>query len=284
MGQRTRDERRRAAESKRARRRWALVAGALAVGAVALWAARSGDDPAPAPPTTTAPVVRPTIEAEYPHDPRAFTQGLLIADGALYESTGLYGASSLRRVDLETGRVLDSLSVGEEYFAEGLAALGGRLYQLTWREGAVFVYDQATLAPLDTLAIPGEGWGLAEMDGQLVLSDGTDRLRWLDPATLAPVREVRVRDGDRPVGQLNELEVVGGRVYANVWQTGRIAVIDPADGAVVQWIDLSDLAASQRAQGRDVLNGIAFDPGSGRLLVTGKLWPSLYAVALPDVP
>ena len=121
------------------------------------------------------------------------------------------------------------------------------------------------------------------MDGQLVLSDGSDRLRWLDPATLATVREVWVRDGARRVDQLNELEVIDGRIYANVWQTGRIAVIDPTDGAVVQWIDLADLAASQRAQGRDVLNGIAFEPNSGRLLITGKLWPTLYAVALPDV-
>ena len=203
---------------------------------------------------------------------------MLIEDGVLYESTGLYGESSLRRVDLATGAVLDSVRLGDAYFAEGLAALGGRLYQLTWQERVVFVYDLATLAPLDTLALDGEGWGLASDGAQLVWSDGSDRLRWLDPATLAVQREVVVRDGRRAVSNLNELEVIDGRVYANVWQTGQIAVIDPATGAVEQWIDLTNVAVLNAGPGRDVMNGIAYDPQGDRLLVTGKLWPTLYAV------
>ena len=291
MRARTKGRRRAKASPGQTRRLVVGGAAALAVGAAVVSLALSDEDPpepavgaaasavgAPA----SAPVVRPEVVAEYPHDPAAFTQGLLVEGGALYESTGLYGASSVRRVDLASGRVLDSLRLGAESFGEGLAALDGRLYQATWREGRAFVYDQATLAPLDTLALSGEGWGLASSGDHLVLSDGSDRLRWLDPATFAPVREVRVRDGGRPVRQLNELEVVGGLVYANVWQTGWIAVIDPESGAVLRWLDLSALHARHLAEGRDVLNGIAFDERSGRLLVTGKLWPTVYALDLPE--
>ncbi|MEM7786603.1 MAG: glutaminyl-peptide cyclotransferase [Bacteroidota bacterium] len=231
--------------------------------------------------SNAAPAVRPTLALERPHDPSAFTQGLLLDGETLYESTGLYGESSLRRVDLDSGAVLDSVRLGEAYFGEGLAALGGRLYQLTWLEERVFVYDPETLAPLDTLVVPGEAWGLATDGDRLVLSDGSDRLRWVDPATFATVREVRVRDGGRPVPQLNELEVIDGFVYANVWQSGSIAVIDPADGIVIQWLDLTELTRYHQSLGRDVLNGIAYDAASGHLLVTGKLWPTLYAFDLP---
>jgi glutamine cyclotransferase len=248
---------------------------AVAVGVVLLLILRLVDG---AGETATAPVVRPDVVARYPHDTTAFTQGLLLAGGALYESTGLYGESSLRRVDLATGRVLDSLRLGRAYFAEGLATLDGRLYQLTWQEGRVFVYDRATLAPLDTLALDGEGWGLATDGDRLVWSDGSDRLRWLDPATMAVTREVQVRDGGRPVAALNELEVIGGRVLANVWRTGRIAVIDPETGTVVQWLDLTPLVVLQSGAGQDVLNGIAYDAAAGRLLVTGKLWSRVYAL------
>lgn len=251
--------------------------GALLVGAALLVLPSRETGPSVA----VAPVLRPEVVGRYPHDPGAFTQGLLVEGGAVYESTGLYGQSTLRRVDLESGRVLASRALGGGDFAEGLAALGGRLYQLTWREGRVYVSDLDTLAPLDTLPLPGEGWGLAEDGRLLILSDGSDRLRWLDPATLAVVREVTVRDGGRPVPRLNELEYVDGVVYANVWQTGRIAAIDPESGAVLQWLDFETLYRLHTGTGADVLNGIAYDPAADRLLITGKLWPTVYAVDRP---
>ncbi|MGB3542810.1 glutaminyl-peptide cyclotransferase [Rubrivirga sp.] len=228
------------------------------------------------------PVLSPAVVARYPHDPSAFTQGLLIEDDELWESTGLYGESTLRRVDLESGRVLDSLSLGEAYFGEGLAALDGRLYQLTWKEGTTFVYDAETMAPLDTLGLWGEGWGLAEDSSQLIWSDGSDRLRWIDPASWSVTREVSVRDQGQPVRGLNELEVVDGLVYANIWGTGRIAVIDPADGRVARWLDFTSLDLQHRGAGADVMNGIAHDPATNRLLLTGKLWPTVYAVEVPQ--
>ena len=234
-------------------------------------------------PPGTAPVVRPALSAAFPHDSTAFTQGLVVAGGAVYESTGLYGQSTVRRVDLATGEVLASRALGPSFFGEGLAALGDRLYQLTWREGRVFVYDRATLAPLDTLDLAGEAWGLATDGDRLVLSDGSDRLRWLDPVTLATVRELRVRDGRRRVGNLNELEVIDGLVYANVWGSARIAVVDASSGGVVRWLDFTPLQDRHRRISDAVLNGIAFDPETGRLLITGKLWPSVYAVDLAAV-
>ena len=277
MGRRSETERLRQQRAARTRR-FLLGAAVLTVGAGVTFVATRDDEPGPGPAAELAPTVRPTVAAQFPHDSTAFTQGLLVADGVLYESTGLYGASSLRRVDLATGAVLDSVRLGDAYFAEGLAALGGRLYQLTWREDRVFVWDQATLAPLDTLVVPGEAWGLATDGDRFVLSDGSDRLRWVDPATFATEREVWVRNGARVVRNLNELEVIDGLVYANVWQSGRIAVVDPADGAVVRWLDLGDLSRYHAARGGDVLNGVAFEPETRRLLVTGKLWPTLYAL------
>ena len=262
------------------RLRLAVVAG----GVVALAALAAVVVLRRAKPPDVAPVVRPALVAAYPHDSTAFTQGLVVAGGVVYESTGLYGQSTVRRVDLATGRVLASRALGPAFFGEGLAALGDRLYQLTWREGRVFTYDRETLAPLDTLAFDGEAWGLAADGDRLVLSDGTDRLRWLDPATLAVTREVRVRDGGRPVGNLNELEVVGGLVYANVWGSARIAVVDAGSGAVVQWLDFAPLQDRHRRVADAVLNGVAYDPASDRLLVTGKLWPAVYAVDRGGAP
>ncbi|MDT0633261.1 glutaminyl-peptide cyclotransferase [Rubrivirga sp. S365] len=268
--------RRRTGGAGQGARRWPWVAALLAAAAVVgLVALREGGE------GSAAPVLRPEVVAQYPHDTLAFTQGLLVEGGAVYESTGLYGRSSLRRVDLATGRVVASRSLGDGDFAEGLAALDGRLYQLTWRQGRVYVADVQTLAPLDTLPLAGEGWGLTEDGRHLILSDGSDRLRVLDPATLAVVRTVEVRDGGRPVPRLNELEYVDGLVYANVWQTGRIAAVDPQSGAVVRWLDLGTLHTLHTGTGRDVLNGIAHDPATGHLLVTGKLWPSVYAVEVP---
>jgi glutamine cyclotransferase len=215
----------------------------------------------------------------YPHDRQAFTQGLLYKDGHLYESTGLPGRSSLRMVDLATGRVLQSVPVPSPHFAEGLASWGSTLVQLTWQSHVAFVYDRFSFRLLRTLPFEGEGWGLTADGKSLILSDGTATLKFLDPATLRVVRTVDVKDGDMPVPQLNELEYIHGQVYANVWHTDRIARIAPATGKVLGWIDLGGLLlAGQVTDPEGVLNGIAYDAAHNRLFVTGKLWPSLFEI------
>jgi glutamine cyclotransferase len=216
----------------------------------------------------------------YPHDHDAFTQGLIFRDGFLYESTGLNGRSSLRKVRLESGAVLQQRRIDRRYFAEGLTDWRDRLIQLTWDTSIGFVYDLATFAPRSTFTYPGEGWGLTHDDRQLIMSDGTSSLRFLDPETMRETRRVTVMDGARPVDQLNELEYVKGRVYANVWLTDRIAMIDPAGGRVEAWIDLSGLRGPSAPAGNDVLNGIAYDAAGDRLFVTGKLWPRLFEIRL----
>ena len=217
----------------------------------------------------------------YPHDPHSFTQGLIFVDGHLYESAGEYGQSSLRMVDLETGKILQGLPVAKEYFAEGLAAWGSTLVQLTWQEHTAFVYDRFSFRQLRTLRYPGEGWGLASDGKELILSDGTPELRFLDPTTFRELRRVTVKDHGQPVKSLNELEMVRGEVYANVWHTDRIARISPKTGAVLGWIDLSGLLpANLRSSPEAVLNGIAWDGTHNRLFVTGKLWPRLYEIRL----
>jgi glutaminyl-peptide cyclotransferase len=225
------------------------------------------------------PVQTVEIVRAYPHDPQAFTQGLLFQDGRLYESTGQEGRSSIREVRLEDGKVLRQVPVPQPYFGEGLAAWGQRLISLTWQHGVGFVYDRATLRKLGEWHYPGEGWGLASAGRELVMSDGTPVLRFLDPATLKENRRVIVTADGQPVPNLNELEWVRGELYANVWQTDRIARIDPATGRVKSWLDLSALVAKvPRRSTEDVLNGIAYDAKGGRLFVTGKNWPSLYEV------
>jgi glutamine cyclotransferase len=189
----------------------------------------------------------------------------------------LNGKSSLRRVDIETGRVTRRISVDRRYFAEGLAAWGPDLVQLTWETGIAFVYDRATFALRRTFTYQGEGWGLTDDGRQLVMSDGSSTLRFLDPATFAVTRRVTVVDGAQAIDHLNELEMVDGLVFANVWLTDRIAVIDPADGRVVGWLNLKDLAPAG-ATPNAVLNGIAYDGAAKRLFVTGKLWPKLYEI------
>ena len=221
------------------------------------------------------------VVQSFPHDAEAFTQGLIYVDGLLYEGTGLNGRSSLRRVELESGAVLHSIPLDAEFFGEGLAVLGSRLYQLTWKAGAGFIYDWPSLERAGGWAYEGEGWGLTHDGTHLIMSDGTPTLRFLDPATLQVVRRVEVRAVDGPVSRLNELEYVRGQVYANIWQTNHIARIDPESGAVLGWIDLSGLLTeAERSQGVDVLNGIAYDAGSDRLFVTGKLWPKLFEIDL----
>jgi glutamine cyclotransferase len=216
----------------------------------------------------------------YPHDPQAFTQGLIFLDGHLYESTGLNGRSTLRMDDLETGRVLQSLPLPSKYFGEGLTDWGSTLVQLTWLDHIGFVYDRFSFRQLRTFHYDGEGWGLTHDGKDLILSDGTATLRFLDPDTFRVVRRVVVKDRGSPVTQLNELEFIHGQIYANVWLTDRIARISPTTGKVLGWIDLGGLLpANERSDPNGaVLNGIAWDAAHDRLFVTGKLWPKLFEI------
>ena len=234
---------------------------------------------------TPTPVWGYKVVKAYPHDPNAYTQGLIVRDGVLYESTGLNGRSSLRKVKIETGEVLQQRPIDSVHFAEGLTERLGQLVQLTWQSNVAFVYDKATLAPRRTFTYTGEGWGLTYGPDGFILSDGSADLRILDSATFAEKRRVTVRDGGRPVDQLNELEFVKGEVWANVWHTDRIARIEPRTGRVVGWIDLSGLMGMYRLDPEAVLNGIAYDAATGRLFVTGKLWPKLFEIEIvPKAP
>jgi len=242
----------------------------------------------PSPATQAAPVAAvvpaapPTryaarVVARIPHDAEAFTQGLAFHEGALYESTGLRGRSSVRVLNATTGAVTRRRAVSDEHFAEGLTVLGDRVFQITYQTHTCFVYDAATLEPVATHTYPGEGWGLTHDGRSLIMSDGTDTLRFLDPTNFAERRLLRVTDHGAPVDQLNELEMVEGEVFANVWHHDRIARIDPLTGRVVAWIDLPFSRASQGLEEPEaVLNGIAYEPSTRRLLVTGKLWPAVF--------
>lgn len=231
---------------------------------------------APAAPTFTYRVVK-----AYPHDSNAFTQGLEYRDGVFYEGTGIPGRSSVRKVDLTTGRVIQKYDVPQPFFGEGITVLNGRMFELTWQSQTGFIYDKASLRVLGSFTYPGEGWGLANDGKQVYMSDGSADIRVWDPATLKEVRRMTVRDGGTPVAELNELEWVKGEIYANVWQTDRIARISPADGKVLGWIDLSGiLPKSERTDPDAVLNGIAYDAAGDRLFVTGKLWSKIFEIKL----
>lgn len=217
----------------------------------------------------------------WPHDAQAFTQGLVFHDGTLLESTGQQGFSSLRRVELKTGKVLQKVDVPAQYFAEGLTLFGGKIYQLTWQHKKGFIYDPENFRQVGEFRYDGEGWGLTHDGESLIMSDGTSRLKFLDPETFGVRRVLNVHDGATPVGKLNELEYVRGEIFANVWQEDRVARIDPKTGRVTGWIDLSGLLPeSERDAETDVLNGIAYDEAGDRLFVTGKLWPKLYEIRL----
>jgi glutaminyl-peptide cyclotransferase len=218
------------------------------------------------------------VLASVPHDAAAYTQGLVWSEGTLYESAGQYGHSSLRQVDPKTGKVLHSVQVPAQYFAEGLARVGDRLIQLTWQEGTALIYDLATFERRGELPYSGEGWGLC-FDGQrLIQSDGSNRLSFRDPATFATTGGVNVALDGRPVMNLNELECVDGMVYANVWQTDDILRIDPATGRVTDVIDASGLLTWKEAIRAEVLNGIAYKPETKTFLITGKYWPKMFEV------
>lgn len=218
----------------------------------------------------------------YPHDPKAFTQGLIYVDGHLYESTGLNGKSSIRMVDLSTGQVLQKYDLPAEYFGEGLTDWGSNLIQLTWTAHKGFVYDRFSFSVLRTFQYTGEGWGLTHDDSQLIMSDGTSSLRFIDPKTFREIRRVRVTDEKgHGIDKLNELEYIHGEIYANVWQTDKIIRISPHTGKVLGWIDLSGIIDKHELEGNGaVLNGIAYDSIGDRLFVTGKLWPKLFEIKI----
>jgi len=219
----------------------------------------------------------------YPHDPDAFTQGLVYVDGQLYESTGLNGRSSLRMDDLETGKVLQHIDVPSQYFAEGLTNWRSNLVQLTWKAHAAFVYDRFSFRLLHTFHYDGEGWGLTQNGRDLILSDGSATLRFLNPETFAVVRRITVTDQGEPVKQLNELEYIRGEIYANIWYSDKIARISPQTGKVLGWIDLTPLVESLGLDNSNaVLNGIAYDAQHDRLFITGKLWPKLFEIKVEE--
>jgi glutaminyl-peptide cyclotransferase len=285
-----------------------LVAALLAVGWAGSACAGAGEDVAQstAVPTTALPTATPmaipsltpvaaptavpiysyTIVNSYPHDPAAFTQGLAWAgDGILYEGTGLYGRSSLRRVGLETGEVELLLALAPEYFGEGIALYDDKIVQLTWQSRIGFVYDAATFQQLHTFSYATEGWGITYDGARLIMSDGSATLYFLDLETFAEIGRIEAHDSRGPVRWLNELEYVAGEVWANVWNTERIARIDPDTGQVTGWVDLTGLLSEAgRHQPVDVLNGIAYDAVNGRLFVTGKLWPTLFEIELSPPP
>ncbi len=217
----------------------------------------------------------------YPHDASAFTQGLFFHDGFLFEGTGLEGRSTIRKVDIDSGRVLQKVDLPAEVFGEGITQWGDRLVGLTWRDQTAYVLDLKSFRLWRKFSYPGEGWGLTHNGRELVMSDGTAELRFLDPVSFKELRRVRVTADGQPVTQLNELEWVDGEVYANIWQSDRIARIDPRTGRVTAWIDLGGLLPdNERLNADAVLNGIAYDPKKKRLFVTGKLWPKLFEIQL----
>lgn len=265
--------------AKRKGRAWMRGAAmALLCGALATMGASC---PSPAFPSDV-PVYGYRVVAQYPHDSQAFTQGLLFHDGKLYESTGKRGHSTVRAVEIDTGNVLRQRELGDAYFGEGLALYNGNLYQLTWTSGTGFVYRLDTFEELASFSYSGEGWGLTFDGTHFILSDGSDTLRFYDPSNFGRVRTVDVKDNVGPLDNLNELEWVEGEVWANVWKLDRIARIDPVSGNVVGWIDLAGLLdeSSAPAPNAGVLNGIAYDPATGRLFVTGKYWPRLFEIEI----
>jgi len=234
-------------------------------------------------PPANAPV--PTLGYQivniWPHDPSAFTQGLVYLDGKMLESTGQEGRSSLRNVELQSGKILKKVDVPLPYFAEGIALLNNKIYQLTWQHQLGFIYDAGSFEKVGEFKYDGEGWGLTTDGRSLILSDGSNRLRFLDPDSFRVTKTIAVVDGKSPVRELNELEFVNGEIYANIWHDDRIATINPQNGHVNAWIDLTGLLQPGDVQDPEaVLNGIAYDQSGNRLFVTGKLWPRLFEIKI----
>jgi len=238
-------------------------------------------------PAGGAAVARFRTVRSLPHDPGAFTQGLDFHQGVLYEGTGVEGKSTLREVALETGAVVRKIDLPANVFGEGITVLGDRIYQVTWTSQKGYVYDRQTLRLIREFGYAGQGWGLTNDGVSLIMSDGSALLKFIDPSTFAVVRTVTVQDSGRDVRNLNELEMVHGEIYANVWESSRVARINPTTGAVLGWIDLAGVFSDsdrrrylKPGQQVDVLNGIAFDELTGRLYVTGKWWPRLYEITV----
>lgn len=219
------------------------------------------------------------VVAAYPHDPNAFTEGLVYYNGSLYESTGLYGQSSLRQVDLETGAVQNIIYLNSSLFGEGCTIINNEIIQLTWQSHVGFVYTM-NFTLLREFTYPTEGWGLTNNGSCLIMSDGTSTIYYLDPTTFAIIGEIHVHDNQDQVTELNGLDYINGTIFANVWLTNRIAMISPQTGQVVGWIDLTGLLPQNESQNANVLNGIAYDSANNRLFVTGKLWPLLFQIQL----
>ena len=240
----------------------------------------NADRPATPPANGPAPSYGYQIVNIWPHDSNGFTQGLILTNGQLLESTGQEGRSSLRSVELETGKILKRVDVPEPYFAEGLAVLNGKVYQLTWQHHLGFIYDSQTLERVGQFNYSGEGWGLTTDGKSLILSDGSNRLRFIDPSNFQVTKTINVLDGTTPIRELNELEFVQGEIYANIWHDDRIVTIDPQSGRVNSWIDLTGLIPKEdlRDNPEAVLNGIAYDQANNKLFVTGKLWPRLFEI------
>jgi len=257
-----------------------LAAAAFAIGSGVAGGRRS---PTPQRAEQSIPILGVKILKTYPHDPHAFTQGLEYFDGFLYESTGETGQSSLRKVDLETGKVMQKADLGPEYFGEGLTIFRGKIYQLTWLSKIGFVYDLKTFRKLRDFHYYGEGWGLGNRGSELILSDGTNTLRYINPETFEVVRTLEIYAGKEAVTNLNELECIGNDIYANVWHANRIARIDAQTGHVRDWIDLSALAEKEQTEPEAVPNGIAYDSARHRFFVTGKNWAHLFEVRIEGI-
>jgi glutamine cyclotransferase len=231
-----------------------------------------------------APVLGVEVIKSYPHDPHAFTQGLEYYDGYLYESTGRSGQSTLRRTVLETGAVLNQVSLPPEYFGEGLTIFRGKIYQLTWLSKIGFIYDVRTFRRVGEFRYESEGWGLTHDDASLILSDGSNKLQFIDPASFKTVRTLEVYAGNVAITNLNELEYINGEIFANVWHSSRIGRIDPRSGQVLAWIDLTSVVARSKHEPEDVLNGIAYDAKRRRLFVTGKDWAEILEIKIDTQP
>jgi glutamine cyclotransferase len=252
---------------------------ALALTCVQCQAGANSDRPANTAANAPVPSYGYQIVNIWPHDSNAFTQGLILMDGKLLESTGQEGRSSLRSVELETGKILKKVDVPEPYFAEGIAVLNGKVYQLTWQHHLGFIYDSQSFQRVGEFNYDGEGWGLTTDGKSLILSDGSNRIRFIDPSSFRVIKTITVLDGKAPVRELNELEFVHGEIYANIWHDQRIATIDPQTGRVNAWIDLTGLMPEDELPDPEaVLNGIAYDQANDKLFVTGKLWPRLFEI------
>jgi glutaminyl-peptide cyclotransferase len=226
------------------------------------------------------PVLSATVVKAYPHDPKAFTQGLEFFGGYIYESTGRQRQSTLRKVVLETGKVVQSVRLPDEAFGEGLTIFHGKIYQLTWLDKSGFIYDLRTFRKLGQFSYSTEGWGLTHDDSSLILSDGTNRLQYIDPDSFQVTKTLEVFAGAEAVTNLNELEFIRGEIWANVWHSNRIAKINPKSGQVTAWIDLGAIVGQDAHEQEDVLNGIAWDSARQRLFVTGKSWPKIFEIVV----